>query len=351
MNTNLSGEYLNFNNLIERLSITKSDSYDIVSILFAYIIFIFYVISDYSFYGKYPWKFSLEHQLSVILVSIVIAFQIWGRHYLLENIKEIFKNVSVGIIKKDSWIIVLYGICFLLRDFYYIYINYNSGFSLFLSLVEAAWEIVFYSLLISILCIFFNTAKEIDTIVMNYSERKLEDFEISNLKQIKQLIWKATIYYFSLVTIIIIMSNFLFLTFSRTTQNITMRGYTQVHFIAILFLIGMLFYIKGMNKIQKIFKRILENETNNITKLNELEYQKLEEVIFKGTDMNRYKYINEVSIALQNFDILRGRILQLQAQEGRYSLRNIIELIGILSASLISFYTLLNIIYPFNINK
>lgn len=302
--------------------------FDVLSIAFAFLVY-------FSFVGADGPSTEAYKHLTIIIQSILIAFQVWFIQNLLNSMKETFGNDLNNQIRQRfaSWkyciqyFIMFVGVIgfFAYRDYIISEVNFSFGL---------LWEFSMLYLMVTILWIFFNISWALDKIRNDFNnvQNILEVDKIVWLIQIKKFILNSTIYYIICITLIILASNVYFL-----DPIYKWKGYSQIIFIVILFLVGVRFFFNGTNKIEQISKF-------NIEDMYQREGQKLMDIIYESTINYKREEINNVLASLQSIEICRERIF-LQGNKKSYDIGKIIEFIAVLSPPVISFLSLLKTLY------
>lgn len=323
--------------------------YPIVSLLIAGIIYlIFWFFSTKVIF--FPWEF--YHSFAASTQGILIAFQLGGIQYILNNMKKTFKelcsypenkeNIDSLYVKlkyrfsRSHWYYVIVAI--IIAPFI---INLISNLSVTFYVVEPTiWSFLLdvynyaigylmYFLLAVFLWIIINIILTLGEMRNDPCKHliKIDIFNIDKvggLKPLRDLILKILTFYFICITLAII----------SYISPFSILSYESI-FLIILLLVGVAFFFIGVNTIRKLLKGRIEDEINKINERYQLEHQKLIKLVSEGN--YKGEELNLVSTALQTLYVERDRMLQLYGSARGYDLKTIVQFLSSFILSLVAF--------------
>lgn len=329
---------------IERLFKKIAVPYPIVSLIAGGIIFSIYRLfsTKVSFF---PWeKF---HILEVAALSILIALQLAGIQYILNDMKKTFRELKlypeIGVSFDDLYVKLKHR--FSSSYWYYLlvaavivpfiiikmldilgggvtfYIVEPTVWSFLLDIYNNVIGYLMLFLLAIILWIIFNIAwifNEMDNDPYKHLI-KIDIFSadgIGGLKQLRNFILKILTFYFVCITLAIIsyISPFSILSY-------------ESFFLIILLLVGVGFFIMGLGTIRKLLKGRIEDEINKINKIYERYYQRFMDIVSEGNYKDKEEELNLVPTIIENLHIERERILKFYGNARGYDRITIIEFV------------------------
>ncbi len=316
--------------------------YPIVSLLIAgiiYLIFWFFSTKVVLF----PWEF--YHSFVASTLSILIAFQLAGIQYLLNNMEKTFRELSSYPKNKTSidnlyvklkhrfsrsyWYYVTVAAIiapFVINDLTRILILHDGNtfyaaeptmWSFLLDIYNYATGYFMFFLLAIFLWIILNiilTLNEMRSDPYRYLI-KIDIFNIDGiggLGPLRDLISKVLIFYFISITLAII----------SYISPFSIFSYESI-FLIILLLVGVAFFLTGVGTIRKLLRDRIEDEINKINEIYQLELQKLMELVSEGN--YKGEELNLVSTALETLYTERERMLQLYGNARGYDLKTIVQ--------------------------
>jgi len=305
----------------------------------------------------FPWeKF---HILQVATLSILIAFQLAGIQYILNDMKKTFRELKlypeIGVSSDDLYVklkdrfsseyryryyllvaavivpFIIVELLDILRGGVTYYIVEPTIWSLLLDIYNNIIGYLMLFLLAIILWIIFNIAWIFNE-MKNDSFRRLIKIEIfsvdriGGLKQLRNFILKILTFYFVCITLAIIsyISPFSILSY-------------ESFFLIILLLVGVGFFIVGLGTIRKLLKGRIEDEINNINKIYEGYHQIFMDIVSEGNYKNKEEELNLVPTILENLHIERERMLKFYGNARGYDRITIIEFVISFILPLITF--------------
>ena len=329
---------------IERLFKKIPVPYPIVSLIVGGMVFSIYWLFSTKV-AFFPWeKF---HILEVTALSILIAIQLAGIQYILNDMKKTFGELKlypeIGVSFDDLYVKLKHR--FSISHWYYLLVaavivpfiiikvlDILEGGVTFYIVEPTMWgflldiynNVIGYSmlfLLAIILWIIFNIAwifNEMD----NDPYRRLIKIDIfsadriGGLKQLRNFILKILTFYFICITLAIIsyISPFSILSY-------------ESFFLIILLLVGVGFFIMGLGTIRKLLKGKIEDEINKINKIYERYHQRFMDIVSEGNYKDQEEELKLVPTIIENLHIDRERILKFYGNNKGYERITIIEFV------------------------
>jgi|LGVE01.1.fsa_nt_gb hypothetical protein len=329
---------------IERLFKKIPVPYPIVSLIVGSIIFSIYWLFSIKV-TFFPWeKF---HILEVAALSILIALQLAGIQYILNDMEKTFRELKlypeIGASFDNLYVKLKHR--FSISHWYYLLVaavivpfiiikvlDILEGGVTFYIVEPTMWgflldiynNVIGYSmlfLLAIILWIIFNITwlfNEMD----NDPYRRLIKIDIfsvdriGGLKQLRNFILKILAFYFICITLAIIsyISPFSILSY-------------ESFFLIILLLVGVGFFIMGLGTIRKLLKGRIEDEINKINKIYERYHQRFMDIVSEGNYKDQEEELNLVPTIIENLHIERERILKFYGNNKGYDRITIIEFV------------------------
>lgn len=326
--------------------------YPIASLLIAGVIYsIFWFFSTKVVF--FPWEF--YHSFTASTLSILIAFQLAGIQYLLNNMEKTFKELSSYPKNKTSidslyvklkhrfsrsyWYyvtvaaiitpFVINDLTRILHDGNTFYAAEPTRWSFLLDIYNYATGYFMFFLLAIFLWIILNiilTLNEMRSDPYRYLI-KIDIFNvdgIGGLGPLRDLISKVLIFYFICITLAII----------SYISPFSIFSYESIFLIILLF-IGVVFFLTAVGTIRKLLRGRIEDEINKINERYQLEHQKFMELVSKGNYNG--EELNLVSTALETLYTERERMLQLYGNARGYDLKTIVQFSSVFILSLIAF--------------
>ncbi len=326
--------------------------YPIASLLIAgiiYLIFWFFSTKVVSF----PWEF--YHSFVASTLSILIAFQLVGIQYILNNIKKTFRELSSHTKNKTSidslyvklkyrfsrsywyYVIVTAVIApFVVNDLMHILHDGNTFYSVETTIWSFLLDIYNYAagyFMFFLMAIFLWI---ILNIILTLNEMRSDPYRylikidifnidgIGGLGPLRDLISKILIFYFICITLAIISYISPFSIFSY-----------ESYFLIILLLVGVAFFLSSVGTIRKLLRGRIEDEINKINERYQLEHQKLMELVSEGS--YKEEELSLVSTALQTLYVERERMLQLYGNARGYDIKTLVQFFSTFILSLAAF--------------
>lgn len=316
--------------------------YPIVSLIVAGIIF-----SIFIFFSTKVHLLLLEffHLLQISSLSILIAYQLAGIKYLLnnmektfhklvlppkseENVNDLYSNlehrlthsywyyVTVASVIVPFIVIELTGI---LRGGRTFYLVEPTIWSFLLDIYNYATGFFMLFLLAIILWIIFNIVWLLNDIGSDSNRHliKIDIFSFDNiggLSPLKNFVLKATAYYLICITLAII-------TFISPFSNFSYESF----FLIILLLVGVGFFLIGLETTRKLFRDKIEDEINKINEKYLKQHQRLMDIISEGNSKDKEQELNWVKTTIETLHTERERILQIYTDSKGYDLMTIVK--------------------------
>jgi hypothetical protein len=330
---------------IEKMFKSIPVPYPIVSLIIAgivYSIFLFFSTRVVFFI----WEF--YHQLVALDLSILIALQLAGIQYLLNQMKKNFKelksypesteilyNLYLELERRFTgslWYYVMVLIVIvpfviielinILKGGVTFYIVERTIWSFLLDIYNNVIGYFMLFLLAIILWLINNIAWTLNKIGSPSYIRliKIDIFsidKIGGLKPLRDFILKVLVFYFICITLAII----------SYVSPFSIFSYESFFFI-ILLLVGIVFFLLGLQTIQKIFRGRVEEELDKINEKYQQEHQRLMSFVSEGNYKDKVEELNLVSTTLETLYTERERILKLHASSKGYDLMTIIEFVS-----------------------
>ena len=341
-------------NWIEKLFKKIPIPYPVVSLIFASIIYLIFKFFSYKVVF-FPWDFF--HQLSVMTLSIQIAFQLAGIQYLLNNMKGTFRDLKWSP-KNGESIVDLYVSFenrFCKSHWFYVivmsviipkiiielirilgggrtyYIVNKTMLYLLLDIYNSFVVYLMLFLLATILWIIYNISWFLNEIGSD-PYRNLVEIDIfsidkiGGLKALRSLVLKVLTIYFISITLAII--------YYISPSSII--SYTTFFFIVLL-LVGISFFLMGIRTIRKLLRDKVEDEINKINERYQREHQKLMDIISEGNYKDKLEELNWVKSTMETLRIERERMLQLYKYSKGYDLKTITQFVVSIIPPLLAF--------------
>ena len=329
---------------IERLFKKIPVPYPIVSLIVGGIIFSIYWLFSIKV-AFFPWeKF---HILEVAALSILIALQLAGIQYILNDMKKTFRELKlypeIGTSFDDLYVklkhrfsisywyyllvasvivpFIIIKVLYILKGGVTFYIVDPTIWGFLLDIYNNVISYLMLFLLAIILWIISNIAWIFNEMKKNPYRRfiKIDIFSldrIGGLKQLRNFILKIITFYFVCITLAIIsyISPFSILSF-------------ESFFLIILLLVGIGFFILGLGTIRKLLKGRIEDEINKINKIYEKYHQRLMDIVLEGNYKEKGEELNLVSTILETLYVERERMQKFYGNYRKYDYIAIIEFV------------------------
>jgi len=339
---------------IEKLFKKISVPYPIVSIIAGSVTYLIYLFFSTKVVFL-PWeKF---HNLEVAALSILIAFQLAGIQYILNYMKETFRELKlypkIGVSSDDLFVklkhrfsssywyyllvaavivpFIIIEVLDILGGGVTFYIVEPTVWSFLLDIYNNVIGYLMLFLLAIILWIIFNIAWMINEIG-NDPYRGLIKIDIlsvdqiGGLKPLRNLILKTLTFYFVCITLAIMsyISPFNILSY-------------ESYFLIILLIVGVGFFIMGVGTIRKLLKGRIEDEINKINERYQRHHQRLMDIDLEGNYKDIGEELNLVSTILETLYNERERILQFYRNAIGFDLITIIKFVSSFILPLVTF--------------
>lgn len=304
--------------------------YPITSLAFSIFIYLIY----YFLSLKVEYLIGINiNATRVSIISILISYQLIGIIYILNNLKEVFRdipntfneasnNVFYNFIysKIDDDYYYYMILLFIISPFFSLFIlrilskeqNFffllnNSIWSYFLDLFNNIIPYLTITLLGVVFWIAFITTKTINELEKSYF-REILRIDLFNsdgfggLKPLRNLMLKMIIYYFGCISISIIY-------FIPSKQFLEQPLPIELWVLILLLIFGILFFFTGMQSIERLLSKKLSCK---ITEINE-KYDRLQSKLLKISSINGESYIIDelewTSKALQSLHAEREKLI------------------------------------------
>jgi hypothetical protein len=329
---------------IERLFQKIQLPYPITSLIIGGIIF-----SIFVFFSTKVRLFPLDffHLLQISTLSVLIAYQLAGIKYLLNNTERIYQKlnpkseVRVGDLfsnlehrfSSSYWyyvtvasvivpFIVIELTQFLGGSLNFFYLAEPTVWSFLLDIYDYATNYFMLFLLAIILWIIFNIARLLNEIRSDSNRHliKIDIFSIDNiggLSPLRNFILKAATYYLICVTLAII-------SFINPFSNFSYESF----FLIILLLVGVGFFLMGLETVRKIFRTKIEDEIYKINQRYLKQHQRLMEIVSEVNYKDKEDELNWVKTTIETLHTEREQILQQYTNSKGYDFMTIVNFVG-----------------------